>query len=291
MKVKEIIFDSSSEATLHKHLQSLWDNKVLVLTHIPVKDVIDIYDKDANLTSSERDNFLSKSNFDFVITSKESDNYGKPLLVIEFDGIGCGYSYDGIYHQVNFVNNDKYRKLKMDCKIKICEQSGLPLIVISWNEINKFFTDEGFTIIDGIIGEILFDSEFDKVVSENISAVFEALDYTLDREDERDIIDSAIANYEVQAMCNVNPIAKRCSELYDKVLNEKLIGVHGFSSICDNNLKGYEYFAYLNNANKDLLSEKVVIREVNCIEATTFHVAKDLAELLLWKKVLEVTNK
>ncbi|HBE9444647.1 hypothetical protein [Clostridioides difficile] len=108
----------------------------------------------------------------------------------------------------------------------------------------------------------------------------------MDSEDERNIIDSAIANYEVQAMCNVNPIAKRGSELYDKVLNKKLIGVHGFLSIRDNNLKGYEYFAYLNNANKDLLSEKVVIREVNCINATTFHVAKDLAELLLLKKYL-----
>ena len=54
-----------------------------------------------------------KTNVDYVLCTKE----GRPLLAIDFDGLGRGFDRYGTY--VNVVEtDDKYRKLKFDLKLK-----------------------------------------------------------------------------------------------------------------------------------------------------------------------------
>lgn len=290
MKIKKSIFDSNPEIKIHQNLSKLWGDKVLILPHIPVKDVIDIYDKNANISSDEKEKLLVKSNFDFVVASKKKHDYGRPLLVIEFDGIGCGFSFDRVYKQVKSVESDKYRKLKMDCKIRICEEAELPLIVLSWEEIESFFEEEEIGIIDGIIGQVIWNDEFNRVMEENLEKFEENIEGIDDVETKYDMFSSFATSCEVEAACNVNPIVNLCAKLNSKVHVENLVGVNGFKPIVEGDLIGYEWYAYLNDGKETYLSKKVLVRNINCSKANSGNVALDVAEMLLWKKVIEINE-
>ncbi|MBN1227636.1 MAG: hypothetical protein JXA79_11645 [Deltaproteobacteria bacterium] len=95
--------------------------------------------------------YLLKTEFDFVVCN----HFGVPILAVEFDGLGHGFSHDGAYVQITDTK-DPYRKLKLDTKISACEECGLPVIVVSYPEAEKSFNpDCQITVLDAIIGEVL----------------------------------------------------------------------------------------------------------------------------------------
>ncbi|KAA6472417.1 DUF2726 domain-containing protein [Bacillus cereus] len=281
--IRNTIFDSRTESRIHRYLSRRWKDRVEIFPHIPVRDVINI--ESQGISEAERESFLKKSNFDFVVTSIKDDEYGKPLLVIEFDGIGGGFSIHGEYISIRDTE-DPYRKLKMDCKIRICEEAGLPLIVLSWDETAEIVLHEPFSIIDGIIGKVLWHDEFNRLFYGYNEELELALNQANSREEQQDIIDSFGAGCEIQAEINVNPIANKNSQLFAEIQNRKLIQRWGFQGEKDKESVGYTFFASLNDGQETRVAEKVMVRTVNCSKASSIEVAKDLAELKLWKRVL-----
>lgn len=161
------IFDSSSEMHVFQHLQSMWSEYVMVSHHIPVTSVFPFEELQKHLTRKEFD-YIQKTSFDFVVISKEKADYGIPLLCIEFDGLAGGYSSEDGYTPKH-PDVVPYRKLKMDCKMKICKLMKMPFVIVSYPEIEK--TERHVTILDGIIGQVLADrafmQEFQKQIAEN----------------------------------------------------------------------------------------------------------------------------
>lgn len=125
MALKNSIFDSKSEIKVLKQLQTTWTGKVGIYNHVPVANVVDI----PNLSGYKKSQieYLWKTNFDFVIASEEDENFGQPLLIIEFDGLGDGYSFDGKYKQLR-ETEDPNREWKLNFKSEICNKVEINLL-------------------------------------------------------------------------------------------------------------------------------------------------------------------
>lgn len=193
MKLRNTIFDSSSETEVFRSLQSRWSSKLTLYPLLPFSKIVQIDPQE--LTPQERDYFY-KTNVDYTFCQES----GRPLLSIEFDGIGGGFSRDGIYVAVRQTLEDPYRKLKMDFKLRLAKQVGYPLVVVSFEETRLLDKEDSLTILDGIVGQLLAEKRslelLNKVVKESGAQI-----------DENDVISAGVA-----AELEEDPIAKKASD-------------------------------------------------------------------------------
>lgn len=152
MKIRETAFNSASERTLYKALDTKWGDRFNLFPSLPFANIIDI--EGAGLTEKER-KFLFATSVDFTLCEKGSD---KPMLSIEFDGLGHGFSRRGEYIQF-MPAKDPYRKLKLDLKLRIAWNVAYPFFVVSYQESLPDWQLD-LTIVDGIIGQVLAHKHF-----------------------------------------------------------------------------------------------------------------------------------
>lgn len=169
--MKKNIFDSKSELRVYRHLESMWSEHVKIFDHVPVTNVVSYYELQKRTTYKEFDHLL-KSNFDFVIGSIEEKNYGEPILIIEFDGIGKGYNSEKGYNPKVKVDPD--RQTKLNLKLKVCEMAKIPMIIVSYPEVEKGERD--LTILDGIIGQVLAKRGFEHIFHQKLEEKEEELE-------------------------------------------------------------------------------------------------------------------
>ena len=145
------IFDSESERRAYFTVSTHWSRFLDVYPHIPVRNALG-YERLKGLSIQEKARqYLLKTEFDFVVC----DTCGSPILAVEFDGLGHGFSRDGTYVQIT-ETEDPYRTLKLNTKISACEECGLPVVVVSYPETERSFDpDCPVTVLDAIIGEVL----------------------------------------------------------------------------------------------------------------------------------------
>ena len=87
---------------------------------------------------------------DYVLCS----NGGRPVLAIDFDGMGNGFDRDGEYVQVK-TTPDQYRKLKFDFKLRLAQKHGFPYHIVSSQEFKHEGAGIELTVVDGIIGSAI----------------------------------------------------------------------------------------------------------------------------------------
>jgi len=145
MKKAKLIFASGSELkafeAIDRHLPPGWR----LYTNIPLSRIVEI---DRAELTEKKWNFYLKTSVDFVLT----DYAHEPVLAIEFDGLGQGYSAGKSYVLKSQVETDPYRELKLNFKIDTCYSVGLPLIVISFEEIESIGSDDLLSVINSMIG-------------------------------------------------------------------------------------------------------------------------------------------
>ncbi len=150
MKRKKTVFGSKSERGAFALVKGKWADRFNVYLSLPFSNIIDFMNEP--LTSKEKETLL-KTSVDFTLTNKQKD---KPILSVEFDGIGCGFNKDGVYIPQRPTDEfDPYRKLKLDLKLRVCKEAGFPLVIVSYEEISCISQVEQMTVLDGIIGQIL----------------------------------------------------------------------------------------------------------------------------------------
>lgn len=160
MKIKSSVFGSESEKELFKTLNTNWSDKLNLYSNLPFVNIIDV--SVSNLSDNEK-NFLYKTSVDYTLCTK-ADN---PLLSIEFDGLGHGFSKVGEYIQI-IQTEDPHRKLKLDLKLRIAKEVGYPFFVVSYDEKVPLGKDIHLTIVDGIIGQVLARKHFNKYIKEKV---------------------------------------------------------------------------------------------------------------------------
>jgi hypothetical protein len=91
MKVRRTVFDSLSERDVFRALESRWSPPLCLYPSLPLAKIVSLEDGDGLSTSQRR--YFYATNVDYTFC--EAD--GRPLLRVEFDGIGHGFSRDGVY--------------------------------------------------------------------------------------------------------------------------------------------------------------------------------------------------
>ena len=151
--MKASIFDSKSEKRIFKRLKTFWSKYVDVFPQIPVRNLVGYHEVLKFDNNSKVKDFLLKTSFVFVICELDT---GVPILVVEFDGLSGGFSRNGTFYIKETIQDDKYRKLKMDTKLRLCSTYQVPMIVLSYGECNLLSeSGDWITILDVIIGDAL----------------------------------------------------------------------------------------------------------------------------------------
>jgi len=146
MKKAKIIFGSKNELKAYKTIEEYLPDDWNIYPNIPLSQIVEISREEL---PEKKWNFYLKSSVDFVIT----DNSHEPTLALEFDGLGGGYSSGNTYVLKQTIKQDPYRELKMNFKINTCYSVGLPLIVISFEEINSLLGEEILSLVNSMIGQ------------------------------------------------------------------------------------------------------------------------------------------
>lgn len=150
--------------------------------------------------------FIYKTSVDYTLCKKD----GKPLLSIEFDGLGHGFSKGGEYIQLVPTAKDEYRKLKLDLKLRIANEIGYPLFVVSYDEKEPIGPGLHLTVVDGIIGMTLAGKHFQYLI--NNLPVDEGLISTLPEYELHEYIENLVLEAEVETEIKWNPIESLASE-------------------------------------------------------------------------------
>ncbi len=175
--IKTSVFGSKAEKELFTSLRSRWGTRFDLWPSLPLAQIVDVGSVRRYLKKKEIDFFL-KTNVDYTLCTKE----GRPILSVEFDGLGKGFSRRAEYLQ-QAPTTDPHRKLKLDLKLKVAQREDYPFFVVSFEESNSLHEDIGLTIADGIIGQVLARRES----HEMLQSFFDSIEY-------RDRIESLPSN-------------------------------------------------------------------------------------------------
>lgn len=159
MKIRDSVFGSPKERELYSTLESRWADKFNLYPSLPFTSIIDI--QGADVKEGEK-RYLFKTSVDFTLCEKETD---KPIMSIDFDGLGHGFSHEEKYVQVR-QSKDPFRKLKFDLKLRVAQKTSYDYIIVSFDEAHPFSEDSELTITDGLIGRILAKKRFKELLKE-----------------------------------------------------------------------------------------------------------------------------
>jgi hypothetical protein len=159
MKIKKSVFGSPAEKQVYESLKTRWEPRFKVYHNLPLANIIELDDSDA---LGNWRHYFYKSTIDFTFCNRETD---KPILSVEFDGIGGGFSRSGKY-QGSKPTKDRHRGNKLGFKLDIAGKSGYPLIIVSFDEVRPLDTEDSLTILDSIVGQYLAFHELGSTFNE-----------------------------------------------------------------------------------------------------------------------------
>ena len=278
--MKRSIFDSESEKRLQRKLTSRWNKYVEIYPQIPVRNVIGYQEIKSLDIPEEAKKYLLNTAFDFVVCEL---NTGMPILAVEFDGIGMGFSHDEQYISTVVPLNDPHRKLKMKRKLEACTFSMVPLVVVSFKEC-EFINQrrDMLMVLDAIIGQALEHKYYKENISEHSQKLAEAFEFGGSEAAEMYSIKMDIMAEQM------NPIKRKIREITDKfpfwshqIVFPRKTGDHvegrfylsGGMKTIDGKMK-----------RKVLLFVDIAMREVNIFCCETWQIFNTIGEYCLARK-------
>lgn len=240
-----------------------WEREVDIFPQVPVKNVVG-FNRIQAIRESGKRNYLLRTEFDYVICKK---NRGVPIFVIEFDGIGGGFSRDLRYVSKVVPIKDHIRSRKLQAKLDICAKAKMPAVVVSMPEQERVGEDGHLTILDGIIGEVFASHVFDSILkTRTFRSVDEVEDLEIELSVRKNPIDAAISRLLATLLAVDQGAGMRAQKpLYDRE-SEGMIGCHttvGFNDM--------------------LFDASSYVRDINCQGFVAYGLAERLSELAALK--------
>lgn len=300
--IRKSVFGSRSERELFTSLHTQWRSKFDLWPSLPFAQIIDVETLGQALSKKERDFFL-KTSVDYTLCTK----YGSPVLSIDFDGLGKGFSRNGEYVQ-QAETVDPYRKLKLDLKLKLAQNEKYPFFIVSFEESNVLDQDINLTIVDGIIGQVLAKKEFLKSTETLYEDYRETIEL-LPSSAQHDYIQDLVWDAETLAELKWDPIVVLAAKLEHEAYERGIIKSFKTEYLNDPELpKGdpFEDIAAIkkridaiNNAvrvgcriiidtPKIAIVETVWLRNFEDAMVSPLHIASNIAELLAFKRALDL---
>jgi hypothetical protein len=159
VRVRQTVFDSASEREIFRSLDSRWSPRLRLYPQLPLAKLIDLEPVDS-LPDNER-RFFYSTNVDYTFCEPS----GKPLFAIEFDGIGGGFSSDGVYVPAR-ATSDPNRPWKLDFKLRAARAADFPLAVVSFEEAGELSAGDSLTVLDCLIGRCLAKIREEELIRE-----------------------------------------------------------------------------------------------------------------------------
>ena len=170
MSVKKSVFGSKSEERGFRSIEHTWGEDYAIYPQFPWSG---LFTPDPNWKDTT--NLFFKTSVDYVFCEKG----GRPLLAIDFDGMGRGFDRNGEYVQTE-ATSDRFRKVKFDFKLQWAKKEGLPYYIVSSEEFARLGKDVHLTVVDGIIGSTLarqaFHERVGDYVEERVDALYDAME-------------------------------------------------------------------------------------------------------------------
>lgn len=200
MKIRETVFDSASERRAFTALRGRWSESVDLYPQLPLAKIIDLDPVELETWQPSELRYFWATNIDYTVCERAT---GAPIMSIEFDGIGGGFSRDGQY-VAKRPTSDRRRSWKLNFKLRLARTVSYPLIVVSFDEIDTLSEEDETTILDGFMGRLLVNRAFPKAVE---SLLAEATDSG----GGIDAVDIAL-QAEIAAELEHDPLARRAME-------------------------------------------------------------------------------
>jgi hypothetical protein len=241
MKIRKSVFGSASERALYKALLTRWSDRLRIYPCLPFLNVVQI--AASELPRNEWD-YLLKTSVDYTLC----DVSDQPLLSIEFDGLGEGFSRQGEYVPRWISSKDPNREWKLNLKLRLCEQAGYPLFVVSYEEATPIGPGLNLAIVDGIIGRFLAHVNVVPRINELLQE-HEDIIADLRPHEAHEYIDDLLLDAEVEMELTWDPIASKAAR-YKWAASER--------GLCRS--WRYEYLEAPPLPEGDALSDPVVLR-------------------------------
>ena len=184
MHVKDSIFSSNGEERGYRSIESTWGEKHMVCGQTPLSALLEPgpnWKRDTSI-------LFFKTSVDYVVCTAT----GRPLIAIDFDGMGEGFSAPDERKYMPSKDIDRSRKTTSDIKIRHTKEAGLPYYIVGSEEFDDLGGDVRLTVIDGIIGATLARQAFRQYSSDG---------YVLDFLPDRDYEDP----FDMELECNPIP--------------------------------------------------------------------------------------
>jgi hypothetical protein len=285
--MRKSIFDSNTEQKILKRLKTYWINYVDVYPQIPIKNILGFDDIMGLNMKNKAKEYLLKTSIDFVVCEL---NNGKPILAIEFDGLSGGFSSAGEFIMKSIPDSDKYRKLKMETKLKACEILQFPIVIISYQECELLReSNEMITLLDIIIGDALEKLNYQKNYSNYNQMISSAFEHGGKESAELATIEIDIINEQC------NPIKRKIKNITKNFpfWTTQII----FPETKGDELQGrfYLHYGLLTKNNiiytKKLLFVDISIRQVNTYKSDSLFLFNTIGEYCLAKKAEKMLGK
>lgn len=206
MKVRPTLFNSASEAELFQAVHGTWEPHYRVFPEVPFANLIE---PDERKLRAEELAFLHKTSVDLVLTAPD----WRPLFALEFDGLGHGYSRNGVYVQRAVAARDPNRAWKLGLKARVAAAAGLPFVIVSYDEKAVIDRETGLTIVHGIFGQYLAACHAAERMGELYEADKDVIDAMPSNERADYVQDYVVISAEVEADIEWNPIYAEASRL------------------------------------------------------------------------------
>lgn len=302
--IRKSVFGSRGEKELFTSLHTQWGSKFDLWPSLPFAQIIDVGTVGHYLKEKERDFFL-KTNIDYTLCTRS----GRPILSIEFDGLGKGFSRRGEYVQ-QAATVDPHRKLKLDLKLKVAQNENYPFFVVSFEESKVLDQDISLTIVDGIIGQVLAKQEFRKSVETLYEDNRDRIE-SLPSSSQHEYIQDLVLDAETIAELKWDPIAVLAAKYDHEAYEKGIIKSYKTEYLNDPELPHGDAFTdpvilekrivamknavrvgcrIIADTTKIAIIETVWLRNFEDTIVSPLHIASNIAELLVFKRALDLTR-
>jgi hypothetical protein len=209
MGIRKYVFASRAERNSYEKLARSWGKSHEIESNLPFLNVFLIDDLNLSDEDAER---LKKTSIDFTLCNKDYN----PILSIEFDGLYDGVNIGPDYFPSRNTRGNWRRKI-MKLKIAVAQKSQFPFFVVGSEHFSDLSPELKFTIVDGIIGDVLAHKAFQEKIASGFDP--EEMGYTPEdfsgftSEDKHRIVQDWVTGIEVQSEMDNNPIRRLAAKL------------------------------------------------------------------------------
>lgn len=302
--IKTSVFGSRAEKELFTSLRSQWGARFDLWPSLPLAQIVDVESAKRYLKEKERDFFL-KTNIDYTLCTTN----GRPILSVEFDGLGKGFSRRGEYVQQE-PTVDPHRKLKLDLKLRVAQNEKYPFFVVSFEESKLLNENVSLTIIDGIIGQVLAKREFQESLPILYDEHKDRIE-SLPSSSRHDYIQDLVLDAETLAELKWDPIAELAAKYEHEAFEKGIVKSYRTEYLNDPELPDGDPFTdfsviekriaamknavrvgcrIIANTPKVAIIETVWLRNFEDNAVSPLHIAVNIAELLTFRRALDLVG-